>query len=162
MRVFTFFLILSASSYVGAQTKAKAELVDEFRRIQCDELLARVDNFHNQLQSDTTSRGLVIVFAHEKSTIPRVIFEMRISSASERHEASRSRVDYVHALDTAEPMVQFWIVPSGATEPAITKIPIDLKIPDGTKPFPFWISSDGICDYPTLDRYTKKILDANP
>lgn len=58
--------------------------------------------------------------------------------------------------------MSFWLVPSGSDEPAVSATAWDLTISPETKPFYFFADGDSICFYPTVDKYIKELLDANP
>jgi hypothetical protein len=60
-QLFSFLLLLLLFSSVSAQDK-EARLVDEFGRIQCEDLRMRLDNFLVNLQNSPQSRGHIIVY----------------------------------------------------------------------------------------------------
>jgi hypothetical protein len=56
------FLILAISSITSAQEKPGPILTDEFGKIGCEDLLARADNFGNELQSKPSFSGVAVIF----------------------------------------------------------------------------------------------------
>lgn len=163
MRFLIVLVIFLASLSALGQEKPSAVLIDEFGSIQCDEMLARIDNFSNQLNNNPNAKGLVIISGSNEHLIEKLKLEILLTSGAQRpgNDIS-SRLNVLRGNETDNAMMRFWLVPVGAEGTGHVAKTWDLTIPKGTKPFYFHSDNDQICSYPTLSRYLKEILVANP
>ncbi|HMT08514.1 MAG TPA: hypothetical protein PKA82_10955 [Pyrinomonadaceae bacterium] len=155
-------VLLSTLATIG-QDKPQAELVDEFGPIQCDELLARIDNLAIRVRNDPATKGVAVISGSNTHLIEKLQLEIRLTSGIRRHGADiRSIVTVVRGKEEGKTLVQFWVVPSGAEEPARSASKWNLSIPTQNKLIDFHADNDAICYYLTVHEYLRELLDANP
>jgi hypothetical protein len=58
----TLLILFVSFQFCFGQEKSKAELIDEFSLLSCDETVARVDNFVAVLKTEPSSKGFVITY----------------------------------------------------------------------------------------------------
>ena len=154
--------ILLSAILVAAQEQPRATLIDEFGFIHCDEMLARIDNFYIQLNSNPTAKGLVVISGSNDHLVKKLQLEILFTSGVIQRRRETSRVAVIRGKETGEAKMQFWLLPAGAKEPEKAVATWNLTIPEGTKPFYFHSDSDSICFYPTVYKHLKELLAANP
>jgi hypothetical protein len=117
-------VILITFCVTGSASPAPTRPFDEFGDINCEDEMARLDNFAIQLQNDPSSKGLIVFYGGRR-------FRGRLPKQGEA-EARAARLkpylvgrrgipkDQVMVVGwgyTEEWHVQLWIVPRGATIP---------------------------------------------
>lgn len=162
MKAFVLSIFLFATYTVFGQVAPKSILVDEFGSIACDEMLAKIDNFSNQLRNDPTARGLVTISGSNANLIKKLDLEVLFTSGVIQRRVHTSQIRLERGRETGEPKMSFWLVPRGADEPEVSVSSWDMAISPKNKPFYFFADSDSICSYPTVDKYIKQLLSANP
>lgn len=162
MKAFVLSIFLFSTCSVFGQEAPKSILVDEFGSIACDEILAKIDNFSIQLRNDPTARGLVTISGSNANLIKKLDLEVLFTSGVIQRRVDTSKIRLVRGRESGEPKMSFWLAPAGADEPEVSASSWDMTISPKTKPFYFFADSDGICGYPTVDKYIKQLLAANP
>ena len=155
-------IIITAFATLALGRADTPYLVDEFGLIGCDEMLARIDNFSNELRKQPTARGVVIVTGSPEKVIKKVRLEVLFTSGSIQRHVDQSRVTVVRGDETGDAIMRFYLIPVGARFPDEDLKPWELTIPAGTRPFYFFSDVDPICFYPTLNRYLGELLAMNP
>jgi hypothetical protein len=119
--VLALIILISA---IGSPLPEPTRPFDEFGDVNCEDEMARLDNFAIQLQNDPSSKGLIVFYGGRR-------FRGRLPKQGEA-EARAARLkpylvgrrgvpaDQVMVVGwgyTEEWFVQLWIVPRGATIP---------------------------------------------
>src|SRR5438477_6023638 len=74
--------------------------VDEFSRANCEEFLARADNFFIQLHNNPTGNGFVIIEGDNKFLRKKLTYEEWWYGAVALRKFDGSRVRIIHASET--------------------------------------------------------------
>jgi hypothetical protein len=108
----------------GSAATAPTRPFDEFGDINCEDEMARLDNFAIQLQSDPSSKGLIVFYGGRRlrGRLPKKgEAEARAARLKpylvERRGVPKDQVMVVGWGYSEEWFVQLWIVPRGATIP---------------------------------------------
>lgn len=160
MRICILLLFLFAIPLVNGQDERNPMLADEFGPIQCDDMLARIDNLSNELNADPKVTGLVVLEGAHRDVLRKLNLEMRFTSAALQRRLDSSRVKVLRGSEEGEPRMRFYVVSSNV-DVKMSSSTWDLTIPTNTKPLLFAWDDDGICIYPTVYKYLKELLDAN-
>ncbi len=137
-------------------------MVDEFERVTCEDLSARIDVFQIQLSNNPGKTGFVI-FKRGKDPLNKVRwFKKLFTSRFEARNISLEGLKVV--MDESGDSVggSFWLLPPGSTEPISRYSEIENDKIDVTKPFIFgYEDENGIC--PTfVPRLYAELLRKNP
>lgn len=127
----------------------EARKIDEFESIQCDDYLARMDAFQNQLKDDPTAKGYILIYEgkivkYNKGKIHFVLPHLGEAKSYERtmirrmafRRFDKERIVFVEAGFRENLMVEFWLVPQGAKSPNPTPTLKKMKYQKG-KPIDF-------------------------
>jgi hypothetical protein len=136
---FIFLCILALASTAFAQQEARK--FDEMGQVNCEDAKARLDNFAIQLQQEPTAKGYIIFYGgksyqntvYNKRT-KRYVTVQLLPRRGEAKARMSPWIDYLtnsRGVDTVrvqlidggyreEPMMEFWIAPSGAKPPTRT------------------------------------------
>ncbi len=142
------------------QEKPKAELVDEFGKLNCDDFLARTHNFAVSLANNPNSQGDVIVYGEKNEQYYNHRFMDLIKAGIVQLRLDISRFVFVRGDDSNDLRIQFWIVPTGADRPDFVEENWSYKI-EFKKPFIFENTQqeDGICPpMSDFDLYSKLLI----
>lgn len=99
-----------------AQEKATATQIDEFSRVTCEELLARVDNFQIQLQNNPTAIGLVVIDSPQNGKDRSPFYRLLIQKTFHRNGYAFERLQF-YRRKTAELGGSMWLMPPGTDVP---------------------------------------------
>jgi len=121
-KLLTVLLLLLAAATSNARqqgAKPSARLIDSFGDIQLSDLMARLDNFANELQSDPAARGFLVAYS-APNKFPG--WPTRRARTSVEYLASlrgldRARLDVVNGGPGEETKIELWLVPAGAGPP---------------------------------------------
>jgi hypothetical protein len=149
-KVFLISLILVALQICFGQEKPKAELVDEFGKIYCEELRVRIDSFYqNGLGSSSSSTGYIVINGNKNNSLEKYLLEVRFKSAVGSQKYDFNRVVFVRGKDNDSTHGQFWLVPEGAEKPDFDEENWDYSLPELNKAVKFheriWEDFDDIC-----------------
>jgi len=137
LRRFYLIAILLLAFGVGTngQEPPKAVLVDELRRTNCEELLARLDSFLQEMSANPMDRAIVVTFPDIRDATARNPMIL----VKSRFEESRQddRVSLLIGKPQDALMTQFWRVPSGAQPPDLNAAEIPNPVLDLKKAFAF-------------------------
>jgi len=147
------FAILALSA--AAQEKPKAVQVDEFEMANCEEILARTDNFAVKLSNNPNVLAIVIIrYDPASKLVSKARWYRKLITSRFLNYYDISRLKITQDPTAKEIGGQFWLVPPGADEPSHQGTvwpdePIDLS-----KPFLYGsYSEDGICNTFTPKQY---------
>lgn len=143
---------------------------DEFSiKANCEDILARLDNYFINFQNDPTVSGLIAIYDKKESkavananSIRTPIFQ--ILTWMEMRRFDSSRINIIRAAGGENAKTEFWIVPLGATPPEIYGVSWSYDLSARTKAFLLGTEfSDGIggCD-PGNPYLYAEFLKANP
>ena len=110
----TFFGLSSGAKAIAAQAP-EARLTAEFRHSTQGYIKMQMDAFYIELANDPVASGYIYVFpksSREAATIERVI---RNSIRWRKYDPSR--ITIVRGQANTPSLIQFWLVPQGASKP---------------------------------------------
>jgi len=118
-------IILALTLSVAASASpAPTRPFDEFGDINCEDEMARLDNFAVSLQNEPSAKGLIVIYGGRRfrERLPRqgeaAARAARLKTyLVERRGIPKERVMVVEWGYIEKWMVQLWIVPQGATIP---------------------------------------------
>jgi hypothetical protein len=160
IRVFCYVAVtLVSPNAVWAQDQ-KAELVDEFGRMPCDELYARASYFVQKVVNEPTSRGLVVIYP-KKGTFQSADYRRKTILGQFENGELADRVEFVQGAERDEIKIELWKIPAGANEPEYLGTKWVDPAPDLSKPFIFGYE-DEIGECPTfIPRKFAKVINDN-
>ena len=169
-KVSIVLVVLFASLQICfGQEKPKAELVDEFGKIVCEDLQVRTDIFYrNGLGSNSSSTGYIVINGSKNNSLEKYLLEVRFKSAIISNKYDFNRVVFIHGKDGDSTHGQFWIVPAGADKPDFNEANWDYALPELNKASKFyernWENFDDICpsNINLSEELYAKILLGNP
>jgi hypothetical protein len=168
-KAFLISFILFALQICSAQEKPKAELVDEFGKIYCEDLQSRLDGFYqNGLGSNSSSTGYIVIFGNKNNSLEKYMLEVRFKSAVFSQKYDFNRVVFVRGKNDDSTHGQFWIVPPCAAKPDFDEENWNYSLPELNKAVKFheriWEDFDDIC--PSNRQFSEelyaKLLLGNP
>ncbi|HEX8251229.1 MAG TPA: hypothetical protein VF599_23860 [Pyrinomonadaceae bacterium] len=115
----------------------KTEVFDSFGELNCDDILARIDNFFYAIKKNPGAVGYAIIQG-ERDKTNFLQHEWWIYNNVESRRFDDSRLVVVRAEGDSEGIfTQFWLAPPGAEKPAYVEIKPDFTISENRKPFVF-------------------------
>ena len=147
-----------------------ATKVDEISgKVNCEDILARLDNYFVSLQNDPTAAGLIAIYdkkssksGDEANSIRSPMFQILTWIGMRGFDAIR--INIIRVPDSENAKTEFWLVPAGATPPEIDGILWSYDLSSQTKAFSLGTEfSDGIggCN-PGNPYLYAEFLKANP
>ena len=157
---FVLIILFTSFQTCFGQEKPKAEQIDEFGIISCDDFLARLDNLFNALKNEPDSTGYAIIYT-EKDSRQLKRFETWINGQVYFAKFASNRLVIKYAEKEDDFRVVFWKVPAGANLPTFVEQKTSFVLPPSTKAFRLATSVYEIC--PTLSpKLYANYLQANP
>lgn len=156
LKIFLALFILSVSFQISfAQDKPKAILNDEFGKINCEDLLARLDNFFVALQNDPAATGSIII-SEKKNNRQSFGYRSMIRGYTKFRRFDSSRLIINRSEESENLKVQFWLVPAGADLPISSDLGWESPF-SISKPEMFYSedSDDAICPGDGLIRFSE-------
>jgi hypothetical protein len=132
---------LAANLYAQDAVVPRPAKVDEFAAsVNCEDVLARLDHFLVTLWNDPTATGLIAVYGKgEKTTGVKGGkvggHTLTILSRLELGRLGPDRVEVIQGEADGESRIELWLVPAGATPPAVNGVRWSYGLPPQTKPF---------------------------
>jgi hypothetical protein len=163
-KTFFILLILFISLQICfGQEKPKAELIDEFHRVPCDETLARVNNFVAELTNEPNSKGLVISFGKKEKDLQNLRYEQLIKNAVKVLRFDINHIIFAHGENEETLRLQLWKIPVGVDFPAFRRGEWSYSLAGTIKPYIYdtTVSNDDICPPTTDSELYSKLLFAN-
>lgn len=158
-----FILIGACLQMISAQT-AKAEMIDQVGRLNCDAFLARIDHFFYQMKNRPNSTGYAVIYRKKDSLFDGVYTERFLLDAISGWKLDRTRLTIVRGEERDETELEFWLVPEGAEKPQFREAALDFTMSPERKPFLLHGNvEDGVCPTYSLDLgHVSEFLTANP
>lgn len=164
-RIYLIAMMLFASG-VGAngQDPPKAVLVDEFGKLECEDLIARQDNLFHELNQNPNYIGYAIISSDETTFRQARYTEAMFDGQTEFRRFDDFRFRVLRATGLNGLKVQLRVVPAGANIPQIIDKGWDFKIKAGSKPYRFNVSEydKGPCPVGSQFKLYSATLKANP
>ena len=162
-RIFLSFAFLTIG--IAAQERPQPVLLDEFGVLGCEDWLARLDLYFNELRGDPTSSGWIVISGppDKKQTI--LFRQSFIDQHAKWRGFDISRVHFARAKTDREFVNQLWRIPPGARPPDVAGGEMSLFIDSNVKPFMMGEKlkfGDLICPNPDEAEVFAKFLNANP
>jgi len=155
------FLSLVPTLTFGQDNFRKAEKIDSFGVISCEDLRARSQYFASQISNDPFSKALVIVHPM-KDRIKAVYGQFRQIRTLFTYYNAEDRLEFLIDNETKEPSWEFWRIPPGAAEPAYEGKKWSLPEPDLTKAFIYdYEDENGICSTFVIPKFVA-LLNKSP
>ncbi len=154
--------LLSLSISLTAQEQPNTVLVDEFGRQQCDEFLARIDNFFMQLNATPSARGYFVIAGENKFLRQKLDIELMFESAIIGRSWNRNRVTLIRGGETGKFQVKLWLVNDGMVTSPFKTTPWNLRMDRDDEPFMLRSDMEQICSPPPFLSMAKDLLAANP
>ncbi|MCB1025249.1 MAG: hypothetical protein KDB79_12710 [Acidobacteria bacterium] len=168
MKKFFFcLLIATAFSVVNfSQSELEPRLVDEMRAIHCNDFLAHLDGFINELQNDKSSEAYVVIFGKKGHERENLIYEDWVRGHFAEREYSYRLNEIARGKLGDSIRIQFWIIHPGSKLPEVELEKWRFVLAENTKPYVFTRSdwNDGLCpspEYLGLDNFSE-FLNDNP
>lgn len=141
MKLLLLLLFCLFSFGVSAQ-RPEAIPVDEFRKVNCGDLLARIDNLFIQLENNPQATAL-IVLAPGKGD-PRTVEKTKnfIENIFNRRGFDPKRFRIVRGLEAESEIGKFYLLPAGASDPVPGAVAWPEKKIDLASPFVFGMEGD--------------------
>jgi hypothetical protein len=130
-------ILFVTSQIYFAQETPKAELIDEFGRLTCEDIIARQDALLNILNEEPTSTGYIIIYSNKKDSRAAWRMKMFIDGQTELRRFDQKRLTVFRGTDESEVNVQFWKVPAGAEKPEFKEIGWNYDLSNRKKLFKF-------------------------
>lgn len=157
--IFLLILVALSTSMLGQQPKA--EKVDEFGAVGCDDFLARADGFLVQLNNDPGAVGYFVLHGESKLLKGKLFWEEQMSHAMAFRRPT-APVKIVRAPERGDFRAEMWLVPPGAKVPDFEETTWDFHVAKGTKPFMLTSEVNEMCDFPARPTLINDYLNANP
>lgn len=168
-RSFFILIILFALFQIGfGQDESKAEIIDEFGRISCDDFLARIDNFYIALDNNPNSQGYIVIYGDNDYLRTKLVYELWFNGAAKfgavkSENFSDNRITKIRGEEKGNIKIQLWKVPDGAKKPDFNEEKWNFVFPSNTKPFIFYEEFwDQICSSVSFEKIYIEYLNANP
>ncbi len=155
------FVLLLATVGIG-QRPAEAIPVDQFEKVNCEDLLARIDNLLVQLENNPESSAFIVINskkgaprgAEDSKTLIETIFQLR------RFDLKRLRI--VRGKESESDGGMFYLVPPGTDDPIKPAAAWPEKNLDFGSPFIYGVEADDDpCPSFPLPKYAET-LRSNP
>ncbi len=158
MKKLLFLTVLALASSVFPQEKTK---IDEFGKITCEDLLARIDSFHIQLQNNPASHGIVVIDSPQTGLDRSPWYRLFIQKTFQRHGYEYERLQF-YRRRTSEIGGSLWLTQPGTEVPVPDVEPWPDAPIDLSRPFKWdTYEDDGVC--PTFaPREYARLLKTNP
>lgn len=145
---------------------------DQFGRLPCGDLMARLDYFLQRLTSEQGGLGVVVIRTPKEDFwyalfVESVVYgEIEFHRDDEKVNVGVNDIQFVKLEDPERSETTLWIIPPGAESPVSEESNLDLGMPEGTKPFKFRStlkdSEIGYCNFGGEILQFQEMLAANP
>lgn len=124
MRIFFTLLLIFCGFIVSifSQEKPKAELVDEFGKTSCEDLIARQDYLFYQLQNEPDSMAYVVIYGDKNNAKFAWAVKSYLNGQTAFRKYDKNKLIIVKAKDEDALRVQFWKVSLGAEKPDFQEV----------------------------------------
>jgi hypothetical protein len=162
MRALLLSFFVLTSTFALSQEQPKVALVDEFGKIHCDDMLARVDNFFIQLHNyKRNATGHFVIRSSQREIASQVGMEQLLRTAIVQRRYDPSLVTITRS-QWAEPLkVEMYLLQHGAPVSELRLRSADLRLPSDAEPFLISTEFYGICDAAPLEPISRDLLESN-
>jgi hypothetical protein len=163
-KIIPVLILIGACLQAISAQAPKAEIVDQFSRLNCDDFLARIDNLFVRIKSLPNSMGYAVIYRKKDSLFDGLYPEGFLLDTISHWKLDRTRLTIVRGEERDETEIELWVVPEGAEKPRFREAALDFTISPGRKPFVLRDNvDDGICPVYSLDLgHASEFLTANP
>ena len=113
------FLFLAHIFNVFTQESPPALLIDEFARLECEDVIARQDNLFAELQQNPNATGYAIIFSDDEFQKVARQTEAMFNGQTEFRRFDDDRFQVIRVAGPRGLKVQLWLVPAGGGYPEI-------------------------------------------
>lgn len=160
--LFILVILLASFQISFGQENPKAELIDEFGKILCEDAIGRLDSFFANLQNNPDSTGYIIIYADKNSIIEGFDFEHTIKNHIVFRKVDEKQFVIIRGEKRDNIKIEFWKVPAGADKPSYTEEKWTQTINNPDKAFVFGIVHiDDVC-FSFNSKVFAEFLIANP
>lgn len=146
-----------------SQGVPKAELIDNFSRISCDDFLMRLDVFYGELLNDPTSQGYVVIYGDNADLRIKLVYELWTGGSIRFRNFDVNRIKIIRGIETRELNIQLWKIPAGGEKTDFKEAGWDFTFAPKTKPYIFYDEfNDQICSSVPFEKVYAEYLNANP
>ncbi len=157
-------MLLGSFQICLGQQEPTANLIDEFGKVACEELIARQDNFMGLLKNDPSAIGYAVIYSKKDDHIKILRDERFISGHIEFRGFDEERLLIIRGKESEDFQIQFWKVPAGAEKPDFKESRQNFSLSAIRKPFIFnstgW--EGGPCSIGLQLKTYSNYLTANP
>jgi len=129
--LFVLLLFINLQICFGQE---KAELVDEFGRIFCEDLQIRMQTFYADVKKRPDSVGYIYLYGNKDKPLEKYLFEISFKSVALIYKFDPHRIQFVQGKDKDSTGGQFWIVPSNVDALILDEEKWSYSLPDFNKP----------------------------
>ena len=159
LSVIAFFVVAAVNCF--GQTSLKAEIVDTFGKLSCEDLEARSNVLAQRTKDIAESRALVIAYPNI-GDLKLVTWRFKVILRYFQYFEMENKIDFRIANADNLGQTEFWIIPSGAVAPVVRGESWVEPAPDVSKPFIYDIEDEiGICSTFVPRKFAELLL-ANP
>ena len=116
-KIFLFLTILFAAFQISfGQEKPVAVLLDQFGRITCEDLLARLDQFSTDLNNNPDSTGYIVIHPEKDSFKKAIPYVTWIKGHWTFRKLDETRFVIIKGEEKDLLDIEFWRLPTGADE----------------------------------------------
>lgn len=129
----TFSALLFCILFCVSAFSQEAQKIDEFDSFNCEEYLARMDNFQNVLNNNPSAKGYILIYEgklakYDRGKIYYVFPHFGEAKSYKRtmirrmafRKFDKARIVFVEAGFREKLTVEFWLVPPGSEQPQPT------------------------------------------
>ena len=109
-------ILLASFQICFGQEKPEAILTEEFGKITCEELLARLDQFSAELNNNPNSTGYIVIHPEKTSVRSGISFVNWIKGHWTFRKLDETRYVIIRGEEKDTLNIKFWRVPPGADE----------------------------------------------
>lgn len=155
-KIISIFLILFASAWfcLCQEPLPKARLIDEYGKLNCESVSARMDNFMHDLMNDPSAMGYAVVYPGKGEFKDAQWQARRITGSIYWRKFDKTRLLVVRGEERDDLKIQYWLVPAGANKPEFREGSWPEPVRDSSKPFIFFTSGPGDYICPSNDEET--------
>lgn len=115
-----FFVLLILSSFFEnsfGQEKPEARRIDKMEEICSEDLMARMDNYFNQLNDEPTAKGYIIFYGDSSREGRNLHLIKYMIESYPTRRFDKTRLVLLRGENLTQTRTEFWIVPTAAVPP---------------------------------------------
>jgi hypothetical protein len=138
------------------------QLIDEFGKIYCDDLLARVDNIALKVSERPSTTAYVVISGSSDLLVAKLSLQLKIEAAIKESRLDRSRVTFLEGQGIGELKASVWLSADGSRPPPSEIGHWQWALKRGIKPFIVRTDYGEMCGSSVDLDVISKLLEANP